>query len=73
MQTNPPPGISLSNNDDSLQTWTIGMSGAKATIYEGEDFRLRFVFAESYPLESPQVVFLDPVVRLLFDFLRVER
>lgn len=34
--------------------------GAKGTLYEGETFILQIRFTEDYPIDSPEVYFLQP-------------
>ncbi|KAL1918236.1 uncharacterized protein VTP21DRAFT_3502 [Calcarisporiella thermophila] len=57
LQTNPPVGVSVDSADD-FQCWRLILKGAPNTLYEGETFKLQFRFGNSYPLESPEVVFL---------------
>eukprot|EP00898_Chlorokybus_atmophyticus_P002816 jgi/Chlat1/3535/Chrsp23S03797 len=40
--------------------WVIVLHGAPGTVYDNEHFRLKVDFPSTYPMESPQVVFLDP-------------
>lgn len=35
--------------------WRIHITGAEATLYEGEHFTLQFKFSPKYPFDSPQV------------------
>ncbi|PRP77462.1 ubiquitin-conjugating enzyme 15 [Planoprotostelium fungivorum] len=42
----------------NLEHWTIGVLGAKDTLYEGEKFQLHFKFPTQYPLEAPEVTFV---------------
>jgi ubiquitin-conjugating enzyme E2 W len=55
----PIPGITIVPEDSS--EWIASFSGASGTIYEGEEFNLRFRFSQEYPIDSPEVIFLDPV------------
>lgn len=60
----PPEGCSLESSDP-LTTWVILMEGPESSPtgvshYRGQTFRLRCVFSDRYPLEPPEVVFLDP-------------
>ncbi|CAI4226155.1 unnamed protein product [Auanema sp. JU1783] len=56
----PPSGIVV--GDDCLQKdmkeWVIGVNGARGTLYEGENFTLRFKFNNNYPFTSPEVMFI---------------
>jgi ubiquitin-conjugating enzyme E2 W len=51
----------ISNN---LAMWTVDVSGAAGTLYEGETFKLQFKFGSHYPFDSPEVVFLAPNIPL---------
>ncbi|GAM19674.1 hypothetical protein SAMD00019534_028490, partial [Acytostelium subglobosum LB1] len=57
LQTNPPGGISV-EEANNFERWVINILGSPGTIYSGEVFRLQFRFNSSYPLESPEVVFI---------------
>mmetsp|Transcript_4698 Transcript_4698/g.11268 ORF Transcript_4698/g.11268 Transcript_4698/m.11268 type:complete len:156 (+) Transcript_4698:248-715(+) len=46
---------------DISHEWIVTMKGADGTLYRGEQFRLRFIFTADYPIEAPEVVFVDPV------------
>lgn len=41
--------------------WLLECDGPPASLYDGETFIMQFVFDPGYPLEAPEVVFLDPV------------
>lgn len=52
-------------NDENLtlevispSVWHVSFTGARGTLYEGEDFLLRIEFTSEYPMDSPIVVFL---------------
>ncbi len=36
-------------------SWKIHIDGPEATLYEGEQFTLQFLFNSKYPFDSPQV------------------
>lgn len=57
-QVNPPCGF-RHRVTDSLQRWIIEVHGAPNTLYEGEEFHLQVDFPEHYPMEAPQVVFMQ--------------
>eukprot|EP00899_Mesostigma_viride_P022279 jgi/Mesvir1/3235/Mv16378-RA.1 len=40
-------------------SWVITMQGAPGTLYAGERFRLQINFPSDYPMESPEVQFVD--------------
>lgn len=42
--------------------WIVHFRGAAETIYEGEEFRLSVKFESSYPMEAPEVIFVEPYV-----------
>jgi len=44
----------------SETVWHVTFSGSAGSLYEGEIFTLRIRFTNEYPMESPEVVFLDP-------------
>lgn len=52
-----PEGCKIVQAED-LQTWVIEIQALGETLFTGERFALRFRFTDSYPLESPEVVFL---------------
>ncbi|GFN79087.1 ubiquitin-conjugating enzyme e2 w [Plakobranchus ocellatus] len=62
MAADPLPGITLNkcSVNSTLSEWIVDIDGAPDTAYEGEKFQLQFKFCPSYPLKSPQVIFLGP-------------
>ncbi|XP_073977959.1 ubiquitin-conjugating enzyme E2 W isoform X2 [Rhodnius prolixus] len=57
----PPPGVVVdSDQGENLSLWTINMTGAEGTLYEGEHFTLQFKFSPKYPFDSPEVTFIGP-------------
>lgn len=57
-QVNPPSGFKH-RVTDSLQRWIIEVAGAPSTIYANESYQLQVDFPEHYPMEAPQVIFLQ--------------
>ncbi|KAJ2160908.1 hypothetical protein GGF46_001893 [Coemansia sp. RSA 552] len=57
MEREPPALVELTSYDN-VNVWTMSMEGAKATLYAGERFSLRFRFPDSYPFEAPEVMFV---------------
>ncbi|KAK5131429.1 hypothetical protein LTR08_000965 [Meristemomyces frigidus] len=54
-----PPGISLVSAEN-LREWQMDMSIPDNPIYPPtETYRLRFIFSPSYPIEAPEVVFVQ--------------
>ncbi|CEM20852.1 unnamed protein product [Vitrella brassicaformis CCMP3155] len=56
------PHVKLDNDTTShaqQRIWTVTIEGAESTLYEGEVFKLRFRFPDKYPLESPEVMFVE--------------
>ena len=54
-----PPGITLVSAAD-LHTWELDLQVLDTNpIYAGQTFRLRFSFSAKYPIEAPEVVFLN--------------
>ncbi|KAG4104018.1 ubiquitin-conjugating enzyme [Neocallimastix lanati (nom. inval.)] len=60
LQQNPPAGVVLEDVSD-LNCWKINIIGAKDTLYEGETFTLKFSFSKNYPIDSPEVVFINHI------------
>lgn len=60
LANNPPAGINLLEFDD-LESCNVKMEGAPESLYHGESFTLNFKFPPTYPLDSPEVIFLKPV------------
>ncbi|KAJ0534830.1 putative ubiquitin-conjugating enzyme E2, ubiquitin-conjugating enzyme/RWD [Helianthus annuus] len=58
-QISPPSGFTHKVTDN-LQRWVIEVNGAQGTIYAGEKYQLQVDFPENYPMEAPQVIFLQP-------------
>jgi ubiquitin-conjugating enzyme E2 W len=58
----PIPGMSVTTTD-RLDEWLVSVQGAEDSVYAGEHYRLRFVFPAEYPMEAPEVVFLQPTPR----------
>eukprot|EP01059_Diplonema_ambulator_P017218 TRINITY_DN2919_c0_g1_i2.p1 TRINITY_DN2919_c0_g1~~TRINITY_DN2919_c0_g1_i2.p1 ORF type:complete len:170 (+),score=25.94 TRINITY_DN2919_c0_g1_i2:36-512(+) len=63
LRSNPPPGLSISDEDvPSLQEWKITLNYTETnSLYKGQKFKLRFRFSEKYPMDSPEVVFEEPI------------
>lgn len=59
IQTSLPPGITLVSADD-LMSWDMDIQVLDPNpIYLGQTFRLRFTFSSKYPIEPPEVIFLN--------------
>lgn len=52
-----PQGCTILQAED-FSTWVIQIETLGETIFQGEKYALRFRFSDTYPLESPEVVFL---------------
>ncbi|KAG2189194.1 hypothetical protein INT44_004336 [Umbelopsis vinacea] len=61
LSLNPPEGVAV-EDASTFKSWIILIVGAPGTLYEGEHFKLEFHFTPSYPLESPEVLFIKPFV-----------
>ncbi|KAM7265693.1 hypothetical protein ACFE04_003376 [Oxalis oulophora] len=48
------------NKFNSEERWVIEVNGAPGTLYSNETYQLQVDFPEHYPMEAPQVVFLNP-------------
>eukprot|EP00743_Colponemidia_sp_Colp-15_P004498 GILK01004850.1.p1 GENE.GILK01004850.1~~GILK01004850.1.p1 ORF type:complete len:173 (-),score=6.73 GILK01004850.1:174-626(-) len=59
LQSRPVEGISVDVDESNIMVWLVTLHGAPGTLYEGESFRLRFCFNSNYPIESPEVIFVD--------------
>lgn len=62
----PPEGCRLMSSDN-ITEWVVLIEGPDSPgapglprLYEGEVFRLRIRFSETYPMEPPEFVFLPP-------------
>ncbi|CAN1813992.1 Probable ubiquitin-conjugating enzyme E2 16 [Linum perenne] len=51
-QVSPPTGFN--------HRWVIEVIGAPGTLYANETYQLQVDFPEHYPMEAPQVIFLNP-------------
>ncbi|KAE8664255.1 putative ubiquitin-conjugating enzyme E2 16 [Hibiscus syriacus] len=58
-QVNPPSGFKHKVTDN-FQRWVIEVNGAAGTLYANETYQLQVDFPEHYPMEAPQVIFLQP-------------
>ncbi|GFY85382.1 ubiquitin-conjugating enzyme 16 [Actinidia rufa] len=58
-QVNPPAGFKHKVTDN-LQRWVIDVNGAHGTLYANETYQLQVDFPGHYPMEAPQVIFLQP-------------
>lgn len=55
-----PPGIELVSTDDAFAEWYLDIRVLDQNpIYQGEIYRLKFKFSQSYPIEPPEVVFVS--------------
>mmetsp|Transcript_50 Transcript_50/g.120 ORF Transcript_50/g.120 Transcript_50/m.120 type:complete len:148 (-) Transcript_50:15-458(-) len=50
------------HESDSWGRLLVTIRGAEQTLYAGESFRLQFVFSSDYPMDPPEVIFLDPPI-----------
>ncbi|GJQ15987.1 hypothetical protein GpartN1_g7822.t1 [Galdieria partita] len=55
----PVPGMSV-QQPERLDLWYVKVVGAEDTIFVGEEYTLRFSFPRDYPIEAPEVIFLQP-------------
>eukprot|EP00871_Galdieria_phlegrea_P004749 jgi/Galph1/5275/GphlegSOOS_G3930.1 len=58
----PVPGMCVLQ-PERLDLWYVKVKGAEATIFCDEEYTLRFCFPVDYPIEAPEVVFLQPTPR----------
>eukprot|EP01027_Heterolobosea_sp_BB2_P008508 GEZU01012620.1.p1 GENE.GEZU01012620.1~~GEZU01012620.1.p1 ORF type:complete len:120 (-),score=13.10 GEZU01012620.1:50-409(-) len=55
---NPTPNIFIEDTDD-LRLWRVNLIGTENSLYAGEKFMLQFVFPNDYPMEAPEVIFVQ--------------
>lgn len=58
----PVPGMSVIPTE-RLDEWLVNVQGAEGSVYQNEHYRLRFKFPADYPMEAPEVIFLQPTPR----------
>eukprot|EP00754_Rhynchopus_humris_P036413 Rhum_TRINITY_DN18550_c0_g1::Rhum_TRINITY_DN18550_c0_g1_i1::g.167608::m.167608/K10688/UBE2W, UBC16; ubiquitin-conjugating enzyme E2 W len=62
MRSAPPPGISIpDSNVISATEWHLCLTYPEGNLYTGMTFKLRFRFGPKYPMDSPEVVFIENV------------
>jgi ubiquitin-conjugating enzyme E2 W len=61
LRINPPDGIQLAVDTDSLVEWSVSLLGPGDSLYEKQEFKLLFRFSKDYPLNSPEVVFIGNI------------
>lgn len=52
-----PEGFAIIKAED-FQEWQFSIQVLGNSLYEGQKFALRFRFSDTYPMESPEVVFM---------------
>lgn len=55
----PVPGMAVVETD-RVDRWLVSFKGAPGSLYENENYTLRFTFPSDYPMEAPEVIFLQP-------------
>ncbi|GLI78391.1 hypothetical protein PoHVEF18_006705 [Penicillium ochrochloron] len=59
MQDHVPPGISIAKSDN-LEEWQMDIKVLDDNpIYKGHTYRLKFTFSNKYPIEPPEVQFIE--------------
>ncbi|KAJ5460376.1 ubiquitin conjugating enzyme [Penicillium daleae] len=60
MQDHIPPGISIGKSDN-LEEWQMDIKvlDDNNPIYKGHTYRLKFTFSNKYPIEPPEVQFIE--------------
>jgi ubiquitin-conjugating enzyme E2 W len=48
-------------NSDDMTKLKVEISGAEGTLYEGEAYTLKIDIPHNYPIEPPEVVFVDAI------------
>ncbi|OCK78670.1 UBC-like protein [Lepidopterella palustris CBS 459.81] len=63
MHAHLPPGIDIVSTDD-LKEWLMDIRVLDPNpLYQNEVYRLKFSFSKSYPIEAPEVVFVQDTNR----------
>merc|ERR1712093_507040 len=57
----PVPGFTVEPASDDLYTWIVGMFGPPDTIYQGAYFKAKMKFPETYPMDPPSMVMMQPM------------
>ncbi|CAG8560169.1 5234_t:CDS:2 [Paraglomus brasilianum] len=60
LKLNPSSGIEVIEAE-TFKSWKLTLDGVEGTLYAGERFTLEFRFTPNYPMESPEVVFINNV------------
>jgi len=76
----PPPGISIRNDDKNIRYFNVIIFGPDGSPYEGGLFHLELFLPEKYPIEPPKARFLtkiyhpniDKLGRICLDVLKKE-
>ena len=55
------PNLTLKIDDDNSKIWYISFKGAEKTLYENENFKLRYELGQNYPLQKPSVTFVENI------------
>ncbi|GAA5955691.1 hypothetical protein JCM10213_003032 [Rhodosporidiobolus nylandii] len=58
LQTRGPPTGCRIIQAENLEEWIIALQVLGESVYEGEEFALRFRFSSQYPIDSPEVTFV---------------
>ncbi|KAI1916148.1 hypothetical protein LOZ53_002425 [Ophidiomyces ophidiicola] len=59
MQSSLPPGITIVNADN-FSEWQMDLQVLDSNpMYQNETYRLKFTFSKGYPIEAPEVVFIN--------------
>eukprot|EP01053_Blabericola_migrator_P009490 Blabericola_migrator_1__9489@NODE_5154_length_858_cov_134_369153_g3172_i1_p1_GENE_NODE_5154_length_858_cov_134_369153_g3172_i1NODE_5154_length_858_cov_134_369153_g3172_i1_p1_ORF_typecomplete_len176_score24_76UQ_con/PF00179_26/2_4e28ProkE2_B/PF14461_6/3_1e08UEV/PF05743_13/1_1e05DUF3545/PF12065_8/0_21_NODE_5154_length_858_cov_134_369153_g3172_i1331810 len=59
LSSDPSRHLKFKGVDKDSPSWYILLEGADGTIYKGETFLVKFTFSDQYPIESPEVVFVE--------------
>ena len=55
------PNLTLKIDEDNPNIWYISFKGAEKSLYENENFKLRFELGKNYPLQKPSVIFVENI------------
>ncbi|KAF5153667.1 Ubiquitin-conjugating enzyme family protein [Theileria parva strain Muguga] len=57
---NPPPNCKLEVFGKNNNIWIITWTGLPGTIYAGEEYKIKVILPNGYPLKPPIIYFLQP-------------
>ena len=55
------PNLKLELDDNQSNICYVYFKGENNTLYENENFKLKFEFDDNYPIQKPSVIFVDHI------------